>query len=57
MATKSIYKNINIRTKETCRRLANALENASDKQAKDVVFSKKVREVKKEDIKKLFTLK
>lgn len=54
MATKSIYKNINIKNKSVCRSLIKALENAKNKQSKEVVLSKKCIELKGSDIKKIF---
>lgn len=54
MATKSITKNITIRTSHSALKLARALENAKGKKAQDVVYSKQVVELKKDDIAKLF---
>lgn len=57
MATKSILKNINIRSKSQGISLANALERAEKFQGKDIVFSRAVSEVKGEDVKKFFGAK
>lgn len=54
MATKSISKNITIKDKCFARSLVLALENASNKKSKKIVLEKKCREVKGEDIKRLF---
>lgn len=54
MATKSISKNITIKDKYFARSLVSALESASNKKSKKIVLEKKCREVKGEDIKKLF---
>lgn len=54
MATKSILKNIIIKNKKTCYSLINALENAQDKTAKKVNFSKGYYNASKEDIDKIF---
>ncbi|EDS80572.1 hypothetical protein I6E45_09485 [Clostridium perfringens] len=54
MATKSICKNINIKSRVLARGLINALEHGKGKKSKIVEFSKSVEEVKGEDIKKYF---
>lgn len=54
MATKSIYKNVNIKSKDLTKGLLNALEHGMGKKAKEVIFTKAVEEVKGEDIKKYF---
>lgn len=54
MATKSIYKNVNLRSRELTRGLVNALEHGRGKKSKVVEFSRSVEEVKGEDIKKYF---
>lgn len=54
MATKSICKNVSIRSVSLSRKLINALENAKDKESKEVVISKECRELKGESIKLLF---
>lgn len=54
MATKSIYKNVNLKNKTLTRGLILALENAMDKQEKEVQISKSVKEIKKNDIMRIF---
>mgnify|MGYP000956858469 CR=1 FL=1 len=57
MATKSILKNIDIKEKALGRSLVSALENAKDKDSKEVILSKACREVHGEDIKKILGVK
>lgn len=54
MATKSILKNIVIKDKKTGAALINALESAKDKKAKEVNFSRSVRNADDEMIMKMF---
>lgn len=54
MATKSIYKNVNLKNKTLTRGLILALENAMDKQEKEVQISKSVKEINKNDIMRIF---
>ncbi|WP_231614307.1 hypothetical protein, partial [Clostridioides difficile] len=54
MATKSILKNVDVRKKAFGRNLVSALENAKNKQEKEVVLSKKCSEVPKDKIKDIF---
>jgi hypothetical protein len=54
MATKSITKNIDIRSKHLDREFVDALENAAGKKSQEVVISKVVKEVKKDQIKLIF---
>ncbi|ELC8463709.1 MAG: hypothetical protein E6278_12545 [Clostridium perfringens] len=54
MATRSIYKNVNLRSRELTRGLVNALEHGRGKKSKVVELSKSFEEVKGEDIKKYF---
>lgn len=54
MATKSILKTVDIRTEKSARRLANALENASNKAAKQVKYSRSVSTASAEDVRKMF---
>lgn len=56
MATKSIYKNVNVKSKVLARNLVSALENAENKTAKEVKLTKSFREVKGDDLKKLFDI-
>ena len=54
MATKSIYKNVSLKNKTLTRGLILALENAMNKQEKEVQISKSVKEIKGNDLKKIF---
>lgn len=54
MATKSILKNVNIKNRKTAASLINALENASKKGSKEIVYSRAIRSASSEDIKKIF---
>ena len=54
MATKSILKNITIKSKTVGQSFVNALEKAKSSNGKIVTFSKSVKELKHEDISKLF---
>lgn len=54
MATKSILKNINIKDKRVGRSLVSSLEKAKDKETTVVVMSKKVKEIKGDEIGALF---
>lgn len=54
MATKSIYKNVNLKNKTLARGLILALENAMNKQEKEVQVSKSVKEIKGNDLRKIF---
>lgn len=50
MATSSIFKEVRVKG----RTFIKALENAENATTKEVAFSKQVREVKGDDIKKMF---
>lgn len=54
MATKSILKSIVIKDKKSSSSLINALESAEGKHAKEVSFSRAVRNADDEMIKKMF---
>lgn len=54
MATKSILKNINIKSRKTTTSLLNALENAKKKGSKKFEYSRGIRTASSEDIKKIF---
>tara|TARA_Y100001933_G_C18957377_1_gene546582 strand:+ start:874 stop:1044 length:171 start_codon:yes stop_codon:yes gene_type:complete len=54
MATKSILKDIDIREKNLGRSLVHALENAEHATGKVVKYSRSFKEIKKDQIKKLF---
>lgn len=57
MATKSILKTIHIKDPRAARQLANALEYAAERPAKEVAMSKIVSEASREDIRKMFGIK
>lgn len=52
MATKSITKNVVMRTKPLARNFVHALENAEGKSSKEVVVDKTVHEIKGETLRK-----
>ncbi|SMP38232.1 hypothetical protein [Anoxynatronum buryatiense] len=54
MATKSILKNINIKDKRMGRSVVSSLEKAKDKETTAVVMSKKVKEIRGDEIGALF---
>lgn len=54
MATKSILKNIEIKDRKFGRQFADAIEKAKITPGKEVAYSRPYREVKGEEIKKLF---
>lgn len=54
MATKSVLKNITIKTKATSRSLISALEHADKKSSKEVVFSRGIRTADRAMIQSLF---
>lgn len=54
MATNSIYNNIKVTDKAFCRSLINALERSHETQSKQVTYSKKVSELDKSQIEKIF---
>lgn len=54
MATKSILKNITIKDKAYCRSFVSALENSQYKHSKQVTTDKKIRDLSREEIKKVF---
>lgn len=54
MATKSILKNINIKSRKTSTSLVNALENASKKGTKKIEYSRGISAASSEDIRKIF---
>jgi len=55
MATSSIYKEVRVKGKGFCRNFINALENAENVVAKEVVISKRVQEVEGDSIRKMFS--
>lgn len=54
MATKSILKNIHIKSQKSSKALIRALENAKGKGYKPVEYSRSVSEASREDIRKIF---
>ncbi len=54
MATKSILKSINIRTRNAAESLARAMENAHTKKSTPVKMSRPVSDASDEDIRKMF---
>jgi len=54
VATKSILKDVEINEKKLAEGLLSALDNAANKSAKEVKLQRQLREVKGEDIKRLF---
>ena len=54
MATKSILKTVYIRDNESARKLAGALENASQKSARPVVFKRSVSQASQKEIRDMF---
>ena len=54
MATSSIYKEVRVKGRGFCRNFVRALENAENVHGKEVIFSKRVQEVKGDSIRKIF---
>lgn len=54
MATKSITKNVVIRSKPLARNFVRALENAEGKSSKNVVVDKTVHEIKGDGLRVMF---
>lgn len=54
MATKSITKNVVVRTKPLAKGFIRAAENAQQKSSKDVILSKTVHELKGPILKEIF---
>lgn len=54
MATKSITKNVVIRSKPLVRNFVRALENAEGKSSKTVVVDKTVHEIKGDALREMF---
>lgn len=55
MATKSILKSIQIKDKKSAAKLANALENASGKKAKEIKYNRSFSDASRDDIRKMFS--
>ena len=54
MATKSVLKNIDVKSRETALALANALENAKGKHAQQVKKTRTFSDASREEIQKMF---
>lgn len=54
MATSSLYANVKIKSKASCRKLVNALEHSKTSKSSEVKFSRSVERVQGEKIKELF---
>ena len=54
MSTKSVSKNITLKDKKLCQNFVSALESAEGKSSAKVNISKRVSDVKKEDLKSFF---
>ena len=54
MATKSVLKNIDIKTTVAARALVNALENAKGKHARPVVSNRSFSDADRAEIRKMF---
>ena len=54
MATKSVLKNIDVKTRNSALALVNALENAKGKHAQPVKRTRTFSDASKEEIRKMF---
>lgn len=54
MATKSVLKNVDIKTKNSALALVNALENAKGKSAQPVINQRTFLDASKDEIRKMF---
>lgn len=54
MATKSILKEVRFKDRNLCRGFVSALEHAEGKKSKNVVMSRTISDVKKDDVKNFF---
>jgi len=54
MATKSILKTVYIKDSEAARRLANALENASQRTSEPVIYRRSVSTATRKEIREMF---
>ena len=57
MATKSIYKNITIKSKPLAEKLISALENAERESGKEIIFFKRHHTATTEEIKNILECK
>ena len=55
MATKSLFKTVEISDDESARRLIMALEHSKKREGKEVVMSRPVSTISKEEIKAFFS--
>ncbi|KLU60732.1 hypothetical protein CEB3_c31150 [Peptococcaceae bacterium CEB3] len=56
MATSSVYKQVRVKGRGFCRNFVKALESAERISGKDVTCSKRVQEVKGDNIRKMFRI-
>ena len=54
MATSSIYNNIKVTNKKFCKSLVKAMEESKENNGKNVVFSRPVEKLSKEQSEKIF---
>lgn len=54
MATKSILKTVYVKDNEAAKRLANALENASQKKSESVNYKRSVSTATRKEIREMF---
>lgn len=54
MATKSVLKNIDVKTRNSALALVNALENAKGKHAQHVINTRTFSDADKDEIRKMF---
>ena len=57
VATKSVLKNIDVKTPVAARALVNALENAKGKHARPVINNRSFSDASREEIRKMFKVK
>lgn len=57
MATKSIFKDVRIKSKNSCQKLLSALERTRSSKPIEVIYSKSVATVEGEKIKEIFKSK
>lgn len=57
MATKSVLKNVDLKTRKSATALVNALENAKGKSAQTVVNQRTFSDASREEIRKMFEVR
>lgn len=57
MATKSVLKNVDLKTRKSATALVNALENAKGKSAQPVVKQRTFSDASREEIRKMFEVR